>query len=87
MDEERIKKIVSDVVHELDLGERRFEVDTSMSGADARDIQIRLVEGDGDTKSVAVSLSGSDGQDLSEEDIRQRVRQQLVTFAAIDVAS
>jgi hypothetical protein len=98
MDEAKIREIASDVVRELDLGERQVVVEPAMGGGTENDIQIRLVEGDGDGKAVVINLADENGQALDEDEARKRIRdhedearkrirEQLVVFAAIDVAA
>jgi hypothetical protein len=85
MDEQKVKAIAGEVIRELGLGQNGFVVEPAMSGAVAEDIQIRILEGDGDGKAVVVSLADADRQALDDEGLRRRIREQLATFAAISV--
>jgi hypothetical protein len=85
MDEQKAKAIAQEVVRDLGLGQKKVVIEPAMSGAETTDIQIRLLEGDGDGKAVVVSLADADGRTLDDDGVRKRIREQLTTYAAISV--
>ena len=83
MDEQRLTQIASEVIRELDLAEARLTVDAS----DTDFLRLTITEGDGDTKIADVNITGNYGSTLDENELRQRIRQHVATFAAVNVAS
>jgi hypothetical protein len=82
MDNERIVEVVGEVLDELGMGDRDYEVETAMSSPNPEAFQVRLLDSDGDGPAVVIDLSEPGGGLAADDEIRRRIRQQLSTFAA-----
>ena len=82
MKTEEMIETVHEVLIEMGMGDRDYEVETAMSSPNSEAFQIRLPDEDGDGPAVVVDLSEPGGSIADEAEIKQRIRQQLKAFAA-----
>ncbi len=84
MDEEVIRMAVQEVLEDLGMAGRRFEVETAMAAPNAESIQIRMLDRGGDDQAVVVNLKDENGEPMIYlDEIKERIREQLQTFAEI----
>ena len=83
MDEEVIRSAVEEVLEELGMAGREFELETAMAAPNSESVQIRLL-GKNDDQAVVVDLRDEKGQPIIYVDeVKDRIRRQLETFAEI----
>jgi hypothetical protein len=84
MDEKVLRMAVQEVLDELGMKDRRFELETAMAAPNSESFQIRLLDESGDGRAVVVNLKDKNGEPtLYLDEIKDRVREQLETFADI----
>ena len=84
MDEQVVRMAIQEVMEELGMSERRYELETATAAANSDAIEIRVYDHSGDNKSVTVDLRDKEGQPVIYlDEIKDRVRRQLETFARI----
>lgn len=83
MDEQVVRMAVEDVMKDLGIGDRRFEIESAMAAPNSDSFQVRVYDDSGDHKSVVVNLRDEDGVTIYLDEIRGRVRKQLETIAEI----
>ena len=83
MDIQTIKPIVDEVLADLGIDGKQVQVETAMGAPNSEAVQIRIADASGDSKSVVVDLRDKDGRAMNDEEIRQRLREQLATFKEI----
>ena len=84
MDDEVVRMATEEVLDELNMSGRRFKIETAMAAPNAESVQIRLYDRDGLDKAVVVDLKDKNGGAvLYLDEIKERIRKQLETFAEI----
>ena len=84
MDEEVIRMAVEEVLEDLGMADRRFEVETAMAAPNAESVQIRMLDRGGDDQAVVVNLKDENGEPIIYlDEVKERIREQLQTFAEI----
>ncbi len=81
METDRIIETIGEILDELGMGDRDYQVETAMSSPNSESFQIRLPDDDGDGPAVVVDLSEPGGGTVEDNEIKQRIRQQLKAFA------
>jgi len=83
MDMQTIKPIVDEVLTELGIDGKQVQVETAVGAPKSEAVQIRIADASGKSKSVVVDLRDKEGRAMNDDEIRQRVREQLATFKEI----
>jgi hypothetical protein len=84
MDNQAVQSAVFDVMQQLGMGDRRFEIDTAMGSPNSESIQVRILDDTGDGKAVVIDFKDASGSVVDGSAMRERIRKQLETFAEID---
>jgi hypothetical protein len=77
---ETIQPIADEVIADLGIDGKQVSVQAATGEPNSGAVQIRIADASGDSKSVTVDLRDATGQMLSDDEIRQRLREQLATF-------
>jgi hypothetical protein len=79
MNDEQIKRAATEVLSELNLNERRFEIEPAMGAAIGESTrQIRLFDSDGNDRAVVVDFQDKNGEIGNNfEEIKEKIRKQL----------
>ena len=84
MDEATIKRALDDVLQELGMPVDSAQVETAMGAPEGEAVQVRFTDESTGGKAVAVTLRDTEGRQLDEGGLKQRLREQIATFRRID---
>lgn len=85
MDDQTIKRATEEILSEINLSERRFEIEPALGAPHADARQIRLFDADGSDKAVVVDFQDKDGNVSTEfEAVKEKIRKQLKTLIKIN---
>jgi predicted thioesterase len=84
MDEATIRRVLDEVLQELNMPVGSARVEAAMGAPEGEAVQVRFTDESTGGKAVAVSLRDTDGRQLDEEGLKQRLREQISTFRKID---
>jgi hypothetical protein len=85
IDDQIIKRATEEILSEINLSERRYEIEPALGAPHADARQIRLFDADGSDKAVVVNFQDKDGNVSADyEAIKEKIRKQLETLIEIN---